>query len=91
MFLHKNAPPTVMYFGTADKMLDQGSEYVEKAKGLGVRAELHTATEMPHGFFNRAPWTQVTARQADVFLTSLGYLAGEPAIQLAEGAPKLQH
>ena len=40
----------------------------ELAKGLGVKAELYTAAEQPHGFFNREPWLGVTTRKADELL-----------------------
>ena len=90
LFLAKGAPPTVMFFGTADKLSAHGTEFLEKAKALGLRAELWMAADMGHGFFNRSPWTEVTARKADEFLASLGYLSGEPRIALPAGAPKLE-
>jgi len=63
---------------------------IKKATALGIRAEMWTAAEMPHGFFNKEPWIQVTAKQMDEFLISLGYLGGEPSIKLPEGAPSLK-
>ena len=80
-YLGKGAPPAVIFFGTKDAMLEHGREYVTKAKDLGVRAELYTAADQPHGFFNRSPWLEATTRQADLFLASLGYLTGEPAVK----------
>lgn len=88
-FLKSGAPPTIIFFGTGDEMLNQGREYVAKAREMGVRAELYTAAEQPHGFFNRQPWTAVTASQADLFLASLGFLKGPPTITLPAGAPAL--
>ena len=41
---------------------------------VGFRAEMFTAADQPHGFFNRPPWQQQTTARMDVFLTSLGYL-----------------
>lgn len=89
-FLSKDAPPAILFFGTEDKLAAHGAEYLEKAHPLGARAELWMARGMSHGFFNRSPWTEVTARQMDVFLTSLGYLAGAPAIKLPADAPSLE-
>lgn len=89
-FLHKAAPPAVIFFGTADKLLAHGEEYAAKAKALGVRADLYTAADMPHSFFNRSPWTEVTAQKADEFLASLGYLKGPPTIKLPAGAVRLE-
>lgn len=91
LFLKKDAPPCVIFFGTSDAMLDMGKEYVVKCKELGVKAELYTATEQPHGFFNREPWLSVTTRKADEFLTGLGYLKGEPTLRLPAKAPELKN
>ncbi|MCI0680958.1 MAG: alpha/beta hydrolase [Gemmataceae bacterium] len=88
--LSKSAPPAIIFFGTADKLLTHGEEYAAKAKKLGVRGELYTALDMPHGFFNRSPWTEVTAQKADEFLASLGYLQGPPTVKLPAGAPGLE-
>lgn len=90
LFLHKQAPPAIIFFGTADKLLEHGVEYASKASQLGVRVELYTADGQPHGFFNRTPWCEVTARKADEFLTSLGYLKGPATLQLPPGAPTLE-
>jgi acetyl esterase/lipase len=82
-------PPAILFFGTADKLKAGADGYLAKARPLGLRAELWTAADQPHGFFNKAPWSQVTTRKADEFLTSLGYLSGEPTVKLPEGAPSL--
>ena len=89
-FLKKGAPPTIMFFGTKDKMVTQGQEFLAKAKELGNRAELCTADSQGHGFFNNPPWIQITTRQADLFLASLGYLQGDPTINLPANAPELK-
>jgi acetyl esterase/lipase len=90
LFLKKGTPPTILFFGTADKLIAHGEEFLEKSRKLGNRVELHTAADMPHGFFNRSPWCEVTARQADVSLASLGYLQGEPTIKFLAGAKALE-
>ncbi len=89
-FVAKDTPPAILFFGTADKLKAGGDEYVTKAKALGVRAEMWTAADMPHGFFNKEPWIQVTAKKMAEFLASLGYLGGEPLIKLPENAPSLK-
>jgi len=89
-FVSKDTPPAILFFGTADKLKEGGDEYVKKATALGLRAEMWTAADMPHGFFNKEPWIQVTAKKMDEFLTSLGYLGGEPTIKLPENAPALK-
>lgn len=89
-FVTKDAPPAILFFGTADKLKVGGDEYVKRALALGLRAEMWTAADMPHGFFNREPWIQVTTRKMEEFLISLGYLGGEPVIKLPEDAPVLK-
>jgi acetyl esterase/lipase len=84
-YLGKGAVPAVIFFGTADRLLGQGTEFLAKSKPLGNRVELWTAADMPHGFFNRAPWKEITLRQADEFLASIGYVKGEPTLKLPEG------
>lgn len=90
-FIKSGLVPTVVFFGTADRMLDHARAFADKSKVLGNRCEVFTAAEQPHGFFNRAPWQEVTLRQTDVFLTSLGYLKGEPTVKIpGEGKPELK-
>lgn len=89
LFLKKGTPPAILFFGTADKLIAHGEEFLQKSKDLGNRCELHTAAEMPHGFFNRSPWCEITARKADEFLASLGYLKGSPALELPAGGKEL--
>jgi acetyl esterase len=89
-FLSATTPPAILFFGTADALKTGADAYMEKASALKLRAELWLAADQPHGFFNRSPWTEVTARKADEFLTSLGYLSGEPTVKLPAGAPELQ-
>lgn len=84
-FVKKGAPPTVIFFGTSDALIDGGKEYLAKAKELGNRAELWTAADMPHGFFNRSPWLEATTHKADEFLASLGYLTGKPTVDVPAG------
>lgn len=89
--IKKGLVPTVVFFGTADKMLDHARAFADKSKALGNRCEVFTAAEMPHGFFNRAPWQEVSLRQTDVFLASLGYLKGEPTVKIpGETKPELK-
>jgi acetyl esterase/lipase len=73
----KDTPPTLLFFGTADRFKPQGDEFLRRAKEVGFRAELFTAEDQPHGFFNSPPWLQRTTARMDEFLTSLGYLKPE--------------
>jgi acetyl esterase/lipase len=89
-YLTKDAPPAVMFFGTSDRLSTQGKAYLEKATTAGAKAELYLADNQPHGFFNRAPWQESTLRQADQFLTSIGYLKGEPTLPAPEAKGTLK-
>jgi len=88
-FIKAGTPPAIMFFGTADKLIAGATQYLAKAKPLGLRAELWTAADQAHGFFNRDPWTHVTAKKAAEFLVSLGYLKGEPTVKMPEQAVEL--
>ena len=81
LHLNKSTPPTLILFGTADPLYAQGEEFAERAKPLKLRVEMFTAPDQPHGFFNRAPWTDRTLAAVDKFLTSLGYLKGNPTVE----------
>lgn len=91
-FIKSGLVPTIIFFGTADKMLDHARGFADKSKALGNRCEVFSAAEQPHGFFNRPPWQEVTLRQTDVFLASLGYLKGEPTVVIpgATNKPELK-
>ena len=73
----KDTPPTLVLFGTADRLKPQGDEFVRRAGEAGFRAEEFTAEGQGHGFFNRSPWREKTTARMDEFLTSLGYLKSE--------------
>lgn len=90
LYLEKSAPPAILFYGADDKFFPQGEEYAAKAKELGVRADLYVAPQMSHGFFNRSPWTEVTAQKADEFLASLGYLQGAATVKVPAGAAALE-
>lgn len=70
----KESPPTLLFFGTADRLTTQGDEFMKRSKELGHRAELFTAEGQSHGFFNKPPWLDKTTKRMDDFLVSLGYL-----------------
>jgi len=61
---------------------------VKQMAAAGNRVELYTAEGEKHGFFNDrpgTPWHASCLRQTDLFLTSLGYLKGSPAIEAPAG------
>lgn len=82
LHMDKKTPPTLILFGTEDRLKIHGDEYWKKAEALGVRAEKYLAQGQGHGFFNRSPWRERTLIAADKFLASLGYLKGEPTVKV---------
>jgi len=77
LHLRRSSPPTLLLYGTADRLMVQGEEFMKKSKELGHRAEVFTADGQPHSFFNRPPWLERTTQRMDEFLVSIGYLEGK--------------
>lgn len=89
--LTKDSLPTLIFFGTADRLALMGDEFMKKSKELGHRAELFTAEGQPHGFFNRSPWQEKTTLRMDEFLVAIGYLEDGPETErLSEWMPQEQ-
>ncbi len=84
LYLAKDSPPTLLFFGTDDFLYQQGEEFISRSKELGNRAEMFTAEKQGHGFFNASPWREKTLSRADEFLVSLGYLQGKPTIKIPD-------
>lgn len=84
LHIQKTTPPALLLYGTSDRLMEQGREFVEKSKQTGNRAEIYSAEGQGHGFFNRSPWKERTLYRTDEFLQSLDYLKGKPTIELPE-------
>lgn len=74
LHLEKTSPPTLIFFGTADRLAPMGDEFIKRSRELGHRAELFTAEGQQHGFFNSSPWQEKTTQRMDEFLVTIGYL-----------------
>ncbi len=87
--IRKGSPPMILFFGSKDKWLAGGREVARQSVALGNRAELYIAPGLGHGFFNDSSkaengvpgWHEAVLFETDVFLTSLGYLAGPPTVR----------
>jgi len=75
-------PPMILFFGTEDYFLRPGRAFCDKGITFATRCELYTAEGQPHGFVNASPWHEAVTRKSDEFLTSLGYLTGEPTMKV---------
>jgi len=85
--LERGGPPTTVFFGSRDAHVPVATaeDYVRRMEQAGARCELHVYEGQPHGFFNRgrnARCYAQTVREMDRFLASLGWLSGEPTIEL---------
>jgi acetyl esterase/lipase len=81
----KGGPPAILFFGDQDSLQDGGRKFYRQLAAAGTRAELYMAAGQGHGFFNDrpgSPWHPLVVRQTDLFLASLGYLRGDPRIEL---------
>ncbi len=78
------APPTIVFFGTKDRLVDVPTikAYDAAMEAVGARCETILYEGQPHGFFNfrSQRYYRATVYEADRFLTSLGYLKGSPTI-----------
>jgi acetyl esterase/lipase len=81
--LTEDTPPSILFFGSRDKLLKQTESYWEKSKSLGVRSERFIVEGVGHGFFNNRPWLETTLIASDEFLVSLGLLEGPPDKEFA--------
>lgn len=82
-------PPALVFFGDADPLAAPATSWMQRMRSAGNRAELFLAEGQNHGFYlhqsfraNAAAsgWYEACLYQADLFLISLGYLDGKPAI-----------
>jgi acetyl esterase/lipase len=71
----KGLPPTIIFHGKADTTVPYATveKFTEVMKAAGNRCELIGYEGQPHGFFNKATYTE-TLEATDGFLISLGYL-----------------
>ena len=80
--IDRDTPPTIVFFGTRDNLVPVATAQAYKARmeKAGVRCDLDLYEDQPHGFFNKSRYYE-TLLETDRFLTSLGYLKGEPTLQ----------
>jgi acetyl esterase/lipase len=74
LHLASDSPPTLIFFGTGDRLAPMGDVFIKRSKELGHRAELYTADGQQHGFFNQKPWLEKTTQRMDEFLVTIGCL-----------------
>lgn len=78
--IRKGAAPTIVFLGTKDKHIPVKTAelYKKKLEDTGTRCDLFLYPDQPHGFFNYKKegneYFLITLKEADRFLTSLGYV-----------------
>jgi acetyl esterase/lipase len=79
-------PPAIVFLGRNDALIAVSvvERFQANMTGANVRCETRYYEGQSHGFFNKDPWKAITLAEADRFLTSLGWLKGEPTLQVPE-------
>jgi acetyl esterase/lipase len=90
LHLKNNIPPSIIFYGTQDSLIDQGKVYLQRAKQLGVESTLYTAVGVGHGFFNKQPWLNETLYLTDLFLSEQGYIPGKPTLSVSGNIEMIQ-
>ena len=67
-------PPCIIFFGTADRLLQGARLYQEDSKKAGNLCEIVTYEGQGHGFFNGGEHYDLTLAAADTFLVDCGWL-----------------
>ena len=75
-YLSKNAPPTIIEGGGADKLVKPEwlKDYKAKCDAVGATCVLDFYEGQPHGFANKEPYNSLTLNKVMHFLESIGYL-----------------
>ncbi len=89
--VREKLPPTIIFHGTADTAVPYATVevFTKRMTDAGNRCELVGFEDQPHGFFNAGRggnsedrMYRETVYRLDRFLNSLGYLEGEPTLEL---------
>ena len=65
---------SIMFFGTADDLLEGAEIYRKDSEKAGNACKIVTYEGQGHGFFNKGEYYNKTLAEADSFLVSLGWL-----------------
>ncbi len=86
LHVKKDMAPALFLFGSQDGWKTGSDAVRARLKELGnTTHEQWIAEGQTHGFFNKAPWQDVTLAVADRFLVKLGLLKGEATLPAAPG------
>lgn len=85
-------PPVIAFYGENDTLIpaDVRDPFAANMQAAGVRLDMHVFADQFHGFDSYAwdnPYFYSTLRLADEFFISLGWLSGEPTIEMPDSPP----
>lgn len=75
--LAADSPPTLIFFGSKDRLAIQGEAFLTRAQQLKHPTEYDLTPDQNHGFFNNPPFRENTLHRATQFLTTHHYLPEE--------------
>jgi len=87
--IRKGVPPAIVFLGTIDRNIPVATaqDFKLRMEEAGSRSDLHLYEGQGHGFFNYNRGYEMYSRtlyETDRFLTSLGFIEGEPLIDTPE-------
>ena len=86
-----DAPPAIMFYGTADFRRYEGHHVDDVYHGFGIDAEYWLAEGESHGFSDQTEdWRNESFYLMDRFLSKHGYLSGEPGKVLSTDGPRME-
>jgi acetyl esterase/lipase len=78
-YASKKQPPCIIFFGTADKLLQGAKLFRTQSEKAGNQCKIVTYDKQGHGFFNHArsdgKYFKLTISETEKFLAGLGWLA----------------
>ena len=75
-------PPSIMFYGSDDWMIEEGKAVMEKSRAIGAASEMFVADGEKHAFFNRSPWKETTIDLMHGYLARQGYVEGDSGIEV---------
>ncbi|MDB6026448.1 MAG: Lipase [Verrucomicrobiales bacterium] len=82
----RDDPPTVVFLGSNDHLIpvQTAHDFETEMKKVGVRCDVHIYEGQKHGFYGKAnpKYYYETVLEADKFLASLGWIKGQPTVEM---------
>ena len=79
LYLTKDSPPTLLFFGTDDFLFDHANQFMQRSKELGHRAKMFTAEKQPHGIGESATVEMLVKKTKSCTGSCQVFLDSEPS------------